>query len=142
MDNKLNLFLNLSTYLTGFNEVELQGTGMVQIYYDFVQKKAQQETLAYFYEAVEGIFQPYKTEEQINAAIAAQLIPDSAYNGLAKKIIAMWYEGNWNEDVATFNTEVISAESYIQGLMWDAAETHPPGAKQPGFGSWAQLPFK
>jgi hypothetical protein len=141
MENELNLFLRISTYLTGFNEVELQGTGMVQTYYDFVQKKMEQETLTCFYEAVNGIFQQYKTEAQINEAIALQLIPDADYNGLAKKMITMWYEGNWIEDAATFDIEVISAESYIQGLMWEAAETHPPGAKQPGFGSWAQLPL-
>ncbi len=141
MENNLNLFLRISTYLTGFNEVELQGTGMVQTYYDVVQKKMGQETLTCFYEAIDGIFQQNKTEAQINEAIAAQLIPDAAYNGLAKKMITMWYEGNWIEDAATFNAEVISAESYIQGLMWEAAETHPPGAKQPGFGSWAQLPL-
>jgi hypothetical protein len=135
MDDKLNLFLSLSTYLTGFNEVELQGTGMVQSYYDFVQQQTPKDTLMYFYDAVNDIFQRHKTETTINQAIAFRLMPDSAYNGLAKKIIVMWYEGCWD------NGEVISAESYIQGLVWEAAQTHPPGAKQPGFGSWAQLPF-
>ena len=36
----------------------------------------------------------------------------------------------------------IDAPSYVQGLMWEAAETHPPGAKQPGYGSWAEPPIR
>ena len=60
-------------------------------------------------------------------------MPDSLYNGLAKNIITMWYMGNW------MNT-VINPQSYVQGLIWGVAETHPPGAKQPGYASWASAP--
>ena len=60
-------------------------------------------------------------------------MPDSLYNGLAKNIITMWYMGNW------MNT-VISPQSYVQGLIWGVAETHPPGAKQPGYASWSTAP--
>jgi hypothetical protein len=46
----------------------------------------------------------------------------------------MWYNGNWGQNV-------VSGQAYIQGLIWDAAEAHPPGAKQPGYGSWAIPPL-
>ena len=59
-------------------------------------------------------------------------------NGLAKKIILLWYEGMW---VEAGKSEVISSQSFIEGLMWPAAKTHASGAKQPGFGSWSHPPL-
>ena len=80
-----------------------------------------------------GILQ-LSDEMQINAAISSRLMQPSSYEGLAGAIITMWYTGNWGNDV-------ITSQSYVQGLMWDAAEAHPPGAKQPGYGSWSMKPL-
>jgi hypothetical protein len=129
-------FLTISTYLTGYNEVELLGTGMLETYFNVFLEKFSPETLDYFFTEVDEILlESADDEDKINAAIAARLIPDSAYDGIAKNIILVWYTGNWGSDV-------ISSQSYQQGLMWDAAEAHPPGAKQPGYGSWANLPIR
>lgn len=131
-----NTFLTISTYLTGYNEVELLGTGMLETYFNVFLEKFSPETLDYFFAEVDEILlESAGDEDKINAAIAARLIPDSAYDGIAKNIILVWYTGNWGSDV-------ISTQSYQQGLMWDAAEAHPPGAKQPGYGSWANLPIR
>ncbi len=129
-------FLTISTYLTGYNEVELLGTGMLETYFNVFLEKFSPKTLHYFFAEVDEILlESAGDEDKINAAIAARLIPDSAYDGIAKNIILVWYTGNWGSDV-------ISTQSYQQGLMWDAAEAHPPGAKQPGYGSWANLPIR
>ena len=37
-------------------------------------------------------------------------------------------------------TRVISAEAYKQSLVYNVMQAHPPGAKQPGYGSWSQSP--
>jgi len=128
MNNHLILsktFLTISTYLTGYNEVELLGTGLLETYFNVFLEKFSPETLDYFFTEVDEILlESADDEDKINAAIAARLIPDSAYDGIAKNIILVWYTGNWGSDV-------ISTQSYQQGLMWDAAEAHPPGAKQP-----------
>lgn len=129
-------FLTISTYLTGYSEVELLGTGLLETYFNVFLEKFSPETLHYFFAEVDEILlESAGDEDKINAAIAARLIPDSAYDSIAKNIILVWYTGNWGNDV-------ISTQSYQQGLMWDAAEAHPPGAKQPGYGSWASLPIR
>lgn len=129
-------FLTISTYLTGYSEVELLGTGLLETYFNVFIEKFSPETLHYFFTEVDEILlESADDEDKINAAIATRLIPDSAYDGIGKNIILVWYTGNWGSDV-------ISKQSYQQGLMWDAAEAHPPGAKQPGYGSWSSLPIR
>ena len=59
----------------------------------------------------------------------------------------VWYSGQWQpalvveESKSLQTARNISPEAYIQGLVWAAANTHPPGAKQPGYGSWALPPL-
>ena len=54
----------------------------------------------------------------------------------------MWYMGQWapsvNQATNLAQARNISPNAYVQGLVWNLADTHPPGAKQPGFGSWAK----
>jgi hypothetical protein len=130
-----DLFLTISTHLTGFNEAELHGTGMLDAYYATIVKNNAPSDLRYFFEQVAVILEiSKKDEKRLHEAIALDLMPLSAYSGLAQNIITLWYTGNWA------NTPV-SAQAYQQGLVWDAAEAHPPGAKQPGFGSWSLPPL-
>ncbi|WP_448701905.1 hypothetical protein ACFGVR_06515 [Mucilaginibacter sp. AW1-3] len=145
-DNRVELFLKISALLTGFNKAELQGTGMVAVYCDCVSNtpqnpnysdedlKANTANADFFFAEVSSIFKTSKNEAEILQAIASRLMPVSAYNALAQSIINLWYTGNWGANV-------VAAQSYIQGLMWDTAEAHPPGAKQPGFGSWSLPPL-
>ena len=37
-------------------------------------------------------------------------------------------------------TSTVTAASYQEGLLWPAIGANPPGAKAPGYGSWAQPP--
>ena len=130
-----NLFLEISVLLTGFNKAELYATGMFDTYYHALQANTGQANFAYFFEEVEKILLENDNEpEKINQAITSRLMQPSSYNGLAGSIITMWYTGNWGNDV-------IDGQAYVQGLVWDAAQTHPPGAKQPGFGSWSMPPL-
>ena len=131
-NSKPGLFLRVSALLTGFNETELRATGMSESYYNTILQYTDKESVEYFFKDLEALFNSNSTD--IEAEISKHFMPDSSYNGLAKKIIILWYTGNWGEDV-------VSSASYIQGLMWNAAHTHPPGAKQPGYGSWANLPL-
>jgi len=139
-------FLAISAWLTGFEQVELQGTGMVDTYYQTVIAKNSAADVAYFFaEAAAILAETAGDEAQTLAQIKSRLIPDSCYNSLAKNIILMWYTGEWytqTDDPSTISSSQINGESYVQGLMWTAAETHPPGAKQPGYGSWAEPPIR
>lgn len=131
---ELDLFLNISSHLTGFKTIALLGTGMAETYFNTIVAHVNPKTVALFYKACAEIL-ALENETEITEAIKNELIPDGNYAGIGKKIILMWYLGNWEN-------EVISANAYTQGLVWEAAETHPPGAKQPGFDSWRERPIK
>ncbi len=141
-------FLSISARLTGFDAVELQGTGMVETYYDTVIAKSDATTLDLFFAEVAAILHEAGGDgDRLDALIGSRLMPLSSYDGLARNIIVMWYNSQWYPD--TINSTVpiaaqtmISGEAYVQGLVWTAAETHPPGAKQPGYGSWAAKPIR
>lgn len=129
------LFLEVSALLTGFSKTELKATGMLESYYNTILKNVDKEDIDYFFLDVHVLITDKSyNEKDIEDNLASKFMADSSYNGLAKNIIILWYTGNWGG-------EVISSASYIQGLMWNAAHAHPPGAKQPGYGSWAALPL-
>jgi len=129
-----DIFLDISVFLTGFNKMELLGTGMLETYFNVVTNMNNVALVESFLSESEKILTKNQgNTEKINNEILHKLMPDSLYNGLAKNIITMWYMGNW------MNT-VISPQSYVQGLIWGVAETHPPGAKQPGYASWSTAP--
>lgn len=133
--NGMDTFLAISVHLTGYNEMELLGTGMLEPYFNVVMNKNSVNVVEAFLAASADILQRNKGDlKKINAEIASQLMPDACYEGLAQNIITMWYMGNWMN-------EMVSSQAYIQGLIWNAAETHPPGAKQPGYGSWHNPPI-
>lgn len=139
-----SLFLAISARLTGFEAVELEGTGMTRTYFDTLSNNTAPDVLALFFEEAATIL-ALKDEDAIDAAIRSRLMPDSSYDATAKVIILMWYTGEWYSGIgasANVASTQIDGPSYVQGLMWEAAETHPPGAKQPGYGSWAEPPIR
>lgn len=141
---QLTLFLQISAWLTGFEEVELQGTGMVDTYFKKACDENTAENVGYFFAEVAFILTSTEDQpEQTTALIQSRLMPNSSYNNMAKQITLMWYTGQWFADPAgnPQDSVQINAQSYVQGLMWTAAQTHPPGAKQPGYGSWAEQPI-
>ena len=79
---------------------------------------------------------------QLAQLIETQLIPATAYAATAQRIIAMWYTGQWFTDVSNAGSgTMINADAYQQTLMYVVAQAHPPGAKQPGYASWAEPPI-
>lgn len=124
-------FLSISIHLTGFNEMELLGTGMLDTYFNVVMNKNSHKDVTTFFATVDKILAA--PEDQIIDMIAEELMPQAYFSGMTQNIIIMWYMGSW------MNT-IINPTSYTQGLIWKAADTHPPGAKQPGFASWENAP--
>lgn len=128
------IFLDISVCLTGFSEMELLGTGMLETYYNVMMNKNNIAVVEAFLTASAKILAKNKnSEEDLKKEILNNLMPDSLYSGLAQNIITMWYLGSWLN-------EIISPQSYVQGMVWGIAKAHPPGAKQPGFASWSMLP--
>lgn len=135
IEEEKKIFLEISVYLTGYDEIELLGTGMLEDYFNVVINQNNAGTAEAFLTDAGSILKNNKgNPEKINEEILSRLMPDSLYAGLAKNIITMWYMGSWMN-------EMVSSQSYTQGLIWNAAGTHPPGAKQPGYGSWHNPPL-
>jgi hypothetical protein len=146
--SQLSTFLRISACLTGFEVVELQGTGLSEKYLSVVTQATPADTLVQFFAEAERILKAGEGDPAaIEPLIAANLFPLSCFGGLAQNIVFMWYSGQWQPTVDAPNVDLetvrnISPDAYVQGLVWTAAETHPPGAKQPGYGSWAKPPLQ
>jgi hypothetical protein len=131
----LPTFLEISAELTGFEQVELQATGMSDSYLQTILTNNSADNVAAFFTEAELILARTRNSETAREAQIRQLLmPASSYLGLARNIIILWYTGQWN-------AVQVGPDSYIESLMWPAGQTHPPGAKQPGYGSWSTPPL-
>ncbi|MBB1201817.1 hypothetical protein EGM70_16165 [Enterobacteriaceae bacterium 89] len=133
---ELQEFIDISCELTGFSRFELSGTGQVNFYYQWVQKHAGKSLTA--------LLQLYaerpEDARQRASFIEKQLMTSAALTPLVRSIIKLWYLGQWFDPNNPNKTEIPSANSYQQGLVWTAIHAHPQGAKQQGFGAWAEPP--
>lgn len=148
------LFLNLSTVLTGFQPVDLQGTGLVQAYCHKVSTIIGQEITNELLTLADSILkQPGGDEpslEKIEQAIRQDILASPKLGPVARNIIKLWYLGTWYPMSADWRKQygvssedrehIISAAAYEESLVWRAMGSHPPGAKQPGFGTWSLPP--
>lgn len=131
-----NVFLDISVCLTGFSKMELLSTGMLETYYNVMMNKNNIGVVeAFLTESAKILAKNKDNKDGLKNEILNNLLPDSLYDGLAQNIITMWYMGSWI-------SEIISPQSYVQGMIWGVADAHPPGAKQPGFASWSMAPKK
>jgi hypothetical protein len=144
-------FLALSVVLTGFEEVELQGTGLASTYYETLTSIVDSRICKALWKLASKIIKGNRHDEHaLSDAIRREILASTEYGPLATNIIQMWYLGSWiqlpqawRSDFGTSPadvTKVISAEAYKQSLIYQVMQAHPPGAKQPGFGSWSLPP--
>jgi uncharacterized protein YjbI with pentapeptide repeats len=110
-------FLALSAQLTGFSIVDLEGTGMAELYHDVVLDRL----------GLDG-FQALLAADLPPGHGAAEQAPSAR-----QRLIRLWYTGLWD------NT-LVDPQAYREGLLWRAIETNPPGSRPPGYGTWALEP--
>jgi hypothetical protein len=151
MTTRLERFLAFSADATAFTRFELQGTGQAQEYLDTVVR------------IVGATVVDRLLDLHANAAAAAagdgerkedlllrDVLSDPQLGPVARNIVKMWFVGIWYElpkewteafgarpDDVTF---MVSGTAYTEGLLWPAIGANPPGAKAPGYGSWASPP--
>jgi hypothetical protein len=135
-DAALQQFIDLSRLLTGFDRFELLGTGQAAFYYDWVQTHAAEgfATLLATYGELPA------DAAQHSSFVETQLLGSEKLSTLVSSIIKLWYLGQWYSPDNPNDTQIPSANSYQQGLVWDAIHAHPQGAKQQGFGAWSEPP--
>ncbi len=134
MRERLESFVELSEALTGFDRVQLLGTGMAEEYLRAVDEAVPAPVL----------------EELLAADDAVTVLEDVKLGPVARNVILLWYCGTWTALADEWHAahgsspadvnRVVSAESYQAGLQWVAAGAHPIGARPQGYGAWSVPP--
>jgi hypothetical protein len=144
-------FLALSVDLTAFSETDLRGTGLASKYLAKVRAACSDAVVAELFAAhqaarVEAAGDP----TGLDRALRHGIFSDDCLGAVARNVIKLWYAGMWyglppdwtdrfGAQTAA-ETSAVTAASYQEGLLWRAIGANPPGAKAPGYGSWAEPP--
>jgi hypothetical protein len=144
----LTRFLAFSAEMTAFSVFDLLGTGQAEAYLAAVVERVGSGALEQLFDAYHAAACRPPTDREF--ILQARIFDDDKLGPIARNIIKMWYVGTWYELPHGWNaafggraendTFVVSADAYAEGLLWTAIGANPPGAKAPGYGSWAQPP--
>jgi hypothetical protein len=150
-ESRLRQFVELSAALTGFTEAEIHGTGMVEAHFRVIPTIVGDGFFGRLLTRWQSIRARAGDDEAFrDELILSELLADDPLGPLARNLAALWYLGIWFQLPAAWRqehgafardaTHVLSSRAYTEALVWRAAQTHPPAAKAPGFGSWAMKP--
>jgi hypothetical protein len=149
-DDAVQRFVALSVALTGYDEAELWGTGMVHTYLDFAWRAVGSRVLGELLSAWANVEELAREGEPEDALLHELVLGPATTGPVARNLAILWYLGEWDQLPADWRdvhgadavdaSGIVSPEAYVQGLVWDAIGTHPQGAKAPGYGSWALPP--
>ncbi len=144
--DRLEMFVEASTRLTGFSRVELFGTGAAKEYLETLEAVLETPVLDTLFAAIGDLVTDHATE----AEIAGSILSDPVLAPIVKNVIVLWYCGTWQQLPDTWRashgcspkdtTRVVSANSYLSGLQWKLVGAHPPGGDMQGFASWSRPP--
>ncbi|ESP92070.1 MULTISPECIES: D-sorbitol dehydrogenase [Pseudoalteromonas] len=148
--HQVNQFTELSGALTDFNTFALHGTGQVQNYFQTLNDIVGKDIVEQLLNVFEVVYKSACDEQMFNTSIRKQILGDVKLGPIARNIIKLWYTGTWYQlphvwresfgksehDVTFF----VSSAAYTEGLLWQAIDANPSGAKGPGYGSWSDAP--
>lgn len=146
---RLQAFLAFSSELTGFSVFRLLGTGRAEEYLaavtGVVGDGPVDDLLARF-----GRVAGAGDDHERARLLRAEILGHAKLGPIARNIIKMWFVGSWYQLPADWRdaygtserdvTFVVSPAAYTEGLLWAAIGANPPGAKAPGYGTWADPP--
>ena len=148
--NQLQAFVAFSAAVTGFTQFDLQGTGQADAYRSTVAEAVGDEVLAELIEAWARVCDSTEKESTLVQNLRRDIFSDPKLGPVGRNIIKLWYVGMWyalpSAWVDAFgalgknNTFMVSASAYTAGMLWPAIGGNPPGARGPGYGSWADPP--
>jgi hypothetical protein len=149
-------FLLLSVDLTAFEETDLLGTGLARRYLDKVRAACGDDVVTALLDAHRAARADAAGDAGshdrtlLDRALRHRIFSDERLGPVARNVIKLWYAGmwyglppEWTERYGArtaAETSTVTAASYQEGLLWQAIGANPPGAKAPGYGSWAQPP--
>lgn len=151
----MDYFVSMSVGLTGFASEaiapEIDPVGIKAVYLQAFDEKLPDGM-------AEQILQRYKAlfdaaggkpgnEEQLVGQMLAGSGTSPAQVLAMRQLIFLWYAGAWptvqydnSPSRGQTFSNVISAESYTQGLVWRVMQSHPMGSSTYNYGYWAADP--
>ena len=148
-------FYHLSAALTGYSVAQLQGTGVGQQYLDVLVAIIPHPILTELFDNFRRLSED-GTATVPDTDIQHRILSHPKLGPVARNIIKLWYLSIWYPLPGEWRAHygqpgqaaeryrdvefVVSNNAYIQGLVWQALGSHPMGAKQPGYGTWAEPP--
>lgn len=144
----LQTFVQLSAALTGFSAFRLLGTGQAESYLAAIRSVVGDDLVDELLERYRRI--SAHTGDELSRLLRAQVFSDERLGPVARNVVKLWFVGTWYQLPSSWRdafgtaegdvTFVVSPASYTEGLLWPAIGANPPGAKAPGYGTWAEPP--
>jgi len=144
----LQRFLDFSAEVTAFSTLDLYGTGQAESYLAALVHVVGEEVLGELLHAYEHL--PETDPQTRQTRLREDVFSSEKLGAVARNVVKLWYAGVWyklpTEWTESFGvrdadvTFVVSPAAYAEGLLWRAIGANPPGAKAPGYGSWAAPP--
>lgn len=149
--DRLARFVSFSVDVTGFTAFELRGTGQASEYLSTVVAVVGEQLVDELLDAHEHVVgEAGGDPASLEGLLRRDVFSDEKLGPIARSVVKMWYVGIWYELPRTWcevfgtreknTTFMVSATAYTEGLLWPAIGANPPGAKAPGYASWAQPP--
>jgi hypothetical protein len=150
-DPQLDDFIAFSSDVTAFSNFDLRGTGLAEVYLATVRDIVGGTTLSELLVEYGAARADSRSDEaELERSLRKFVFSHDKLGPIARNIIKLWYVGiwyelprEWTEAFGALEHNVtfgISAVAYAEGLLWSAIGANPPGAKAPGYGSWARAP--
>ena len=144
-------FVAFSADVTGFTEFELRGTGQASEYLSTVVAVVGEQFVDELHDAHERLAGEARgNPAALEDLLRRDIFSDEKLGPIARSIVKLWYIGIWYELPRAWceafgareknTTFMVSPTAYTEGLLWPAIGANPPGAKAPGYASWAQPP--
>lgn len=150
VSGRLEQFLAFSSEITGFDVFDLQATGEARSFLDTVIEVVGEEIVDQLLAAYANAAHNGQQDVSREVLLRKTIFSDPKLGPVARNVVKLWYIGIWygmprewsdtfgaRENDATF---MVSAGAYTEALLWPAIGANPPGARGPGFGSWASPP--
>src|SRR6266568_5519711 len=90
MDDTRSLFLNLSSEITGYSPLELETTGLVDLYHELIEEILAAR-LADFYGFAKSVVDSSGALEETGRVMASS----SVFWPVVSSLISLWYLGSW-----------------------------------------------
>jgi hypothetical protein len=147
---RLERFLEFSSDVTAYSVFELRGTGLAEAYLATVEDVVGKQVLDDLLDTYDAAVAAAESGGALPDLLRRALFSDLRLGPIARNVVKMWYLGIWYELPRSWTDAygalqknvvfTVSAAAYTEGLLWPSIGANPPGAKAPGYGSWAQPP--